>query len=322
MYAGRDRRGGRRSSALFARPRHPTRAGCCGSVPPARRPRRRALAAIAGPAPDLSTHCRPAAPFAPRCPLRRGALRGGRRRTAAARRPGTRPAAGRAGELGRPRSRSDGGARGDAARVDELQGPLPGPARARCAGRSRRVQAVDGVVVRRSGRGETLGLVGESGCGKTTTGAGDPAAATEPTAGQRLLRRRRPDRAARRARCGRRRRDFQMVFQDPYASLNPRMTVGEHRRRAARGARPRHAAERRARVARAARAGRPAGRRCAERYPHEFSRRPAAADRHRARAGASSPSFIVCDEPVSALDVSIQAQIINLLERPAGASSG
>ncbi len=171
------------------------------------------------------------------------------------------------------------------------------------------IRAVDGVSFDIA-RGETLGLVGESGCGKSTTGRA-VLRLVEATSGRidfegkdiarlggEALRRMRPR--------------MQMIFQDPHASLNPRMTVGsivaepltEHG--ALRGR------DRQTRVEELLDAVglNPA---FANRYPHEFS----GGQRQRigiARALALDPSFIVCDEPIAALDVSIQAQVVNLLE--------
>jgi len=171
------------------------------------------------------------------------------------------------------------------------------------------IKAVDGIdfYIR---RGETLGLVGESGCGKSTTGRAilqlyRPTAGHVYFEGEDLTQ-------MKGERLRRQRRKMQMIFQDPYASLNPRMTVGNiigeplEVHNIVRGQAKRDRVMELLQVV-------GLNPYFINRYPHEFS----GGQRQRigiARALAVNPDFIVCDEPISALDVSIQAQIINLLE--------
>ncbi len=189
--------------------------------------------------------------------------------------------------------------------------PLPAPstlARLRGA-RTRVLQAVDGVSLTIAA-GETLGLVGESGCGKTTLGRAllrliEPTSGRVTIGGVDVT-------ALGGAELRRQRRHMQMIFQDPYASLDPRMTVGQiisepiQTFGLAEG-------EGTKALVRSLMATVGLSERFINRYPHEFS----GGQRQRigiARALATQPDFIVADEPISALDVSIQAQIINLIE--------
>ena len=172
------------------------------------------------------------------------------------------------------------------------------------------IKAVDGITFELM-RGETLGLVGESGCGKSTTGRAI-LQLYEPTAGEVIF----EGQDLTQINSGelrRMRRRMQMIFQDPYASLNPRMTVGSivgeplevHKIGGSRREQQQRVQELLEIVG--------LNPYFINRYPHEFS----GGQRQRigvARALAVNPSFIVCDEPISALDVSIQAQVINLLE--------
>jgi oligopeptide transport system ATP-binding protein len=171
------------------------------------------------------------------------------------------------------------------------------------------IRAVDGISFDVH-RGETLGLVGESGCGKSTTGRAilqlyKPTSGKVNFDGSNLIELKGEE-------LRHMRRKMQMIFQDPYASLNPRMSIGEivgeplivHNI-----ATGREVQDRVAHLLELVRLN-PA---FASRYPHEFS----GGQRQRigiARALALQPSFIVCDEPISALDVSIQSQVVNLLQ--------
>ncbi|MBI5445913.1 MAG: ABC transporter ATP-binding protein [Deltaproteobacteria bacterium] len=313
MYAGRAVEQGA-AETVFLRPRHLYTAGLLCSVPRLDVPRTSRLEAIEGLPPDLSrplVGCR----FSPRCPHNRAGCdappllkltdTGGLSSCARA----AEIAEGRIGWL-------------SAGREDASPSPPAGEVLVRVEGlarhysvrsgwtRSRRtVKAVDGVSFS-IGVGETLSLVGESGCGKSTIGR-VLLRLEEPTAG-RIEFAGRDITHARQGEIRALRRRFQVIFQDPYASLNPRKRIGEiiaeplrvHRITSGKTATRRRVDELLIQVGL-----RPD---LFGRFPHQIS----GGQRQRvgiARALAMEPSFIVCDEALSALDVSIQAQIVNLL---------
>jgi peptide/nickel transport system ATP-binding protein len=314
MYAARMAEQGQ-AEAVFHRPRHPYTMGLLRSVPRLDRPRGARLETIEGLVPNLA-NAPPGCRFAPRCPFRipkcdeepplyptdtggvsrchrHGEIADGKI-TWAASAAGTQHAAAQA-----------------AGAVLEVRGLTKHfPVRAKLGNKKTVVRAVEDVSFSIH-PGETLGLVGESGCGKTTVGRlilrlEQPTAGEISFEGTNLL-------TASPSQLKTIRRKIQVIFQDPYSSLNPRMTVGQII------GEPLHvyklAADAKAEVARIAELLNQVGLRpeLAERYPHQLS----GGQRQRvgiARALAMEPSFIVCDEAVSALDVSIQGQIINLLE--------
>ena len=322
MYAARLAEQGS-AADVFAQPLHPYTAGLLRSVPRLDQPRGRKLETIEGLPPNL-LEPPPGCRFAPRCPAKQDACIAALPELAAVA-PHRHSACLRAAELMRLGPTGLG-----------LQSASPELPVSKSVDRATPLLAVRGLktyfevatgfralsaqqaVVRAVDdlsfevyRGETVGLVGESGCGKTTVGRTllrlERATAGEVTfAGMNVIR-------AQGDELKRYRRQIQVIFQDPYSSLNPRMTIGEII------AEPmlvyRLAPNRKAARAKVADLLSQVGlfEYMIERYPHELS----GGQRQRvgiARALAMQPSFIVCDEPVSALDVSIQAQIINLLE--------
>jgi peptide/nickel transport system ATP-binding protein len=308
---------------VFERPLHPYTAGLLRSVPRLDQPRGRQLETIEGLPPNLlepPAGCR----FAPRCAARRDACTAALpemvavapHRYSACIRAQEMARVGPAG-LGLQQAEREQAAAKQAGRaqpllrVQDLRTYFEVGAGIRAfRNASAEVRAVDGLSFEVY-RGETLGLVGESGCGKTTVGR-TLLRLEKPTSGRIVFDGADVTHARGRALKDYRRR-IQVIFQDPYSSLNPRMTVGEII------AEPmlvyRLAPDRRAARVRVGELLTQVGLfdYLAERHPHELS----GGQRQRvgiARALAMQPQFIVCDEPVSALDVSIQAQIINLLE--------
>lgn len=170
------------------------------------------------------------------------------------------------------------------------------------------LKAVDGVSFSIE-KGKTLGLVGESGCGKSTTGR-TIIQLYKPTSGEILFNGKPLSNLSEEKKL---RREMQMIFQDPYASLNPRMTVSDIIGEPLDIHKLTSSGERRERIIKLLQMVGLSSEHMS-RFPHEFS----GGQQQRigiARALAVEPSFIICDEPISALDVSIQGQVVNLLER-------
>ncbi|MFN3349429.1 dipeptide ABC transporter ATP-binding protein [Pseudorhodoplanes sp.] len=300
---------------VFHRPRHPYSMGLLRSVPRLDRPRGAKLETIEGLPPNAAAPP-PGCRFAPRCPYRiaicetePGLLRtdtGGLSRCHRHQEIADGKIVWAAAAAGSQRTQSKSGTPllsvRNLVKHFEVRGGLRN-----ASGTVRAVQDVNFDIY----PGETLGLVGESGCGKTTVGR-LILRLEEPTGGE-ITFEGRDLRAASASDMKAVRRKIQVIFQDPYSSLNPRMTVGQII------GEPLHVyklvPDRKAQDGRVAQLLEQVGLRpeMAARYPHQLS----GGQRQRvgiARALAMEPSFIVCDEAVSALDVSIQGQIINLLE--------
>lgn len=325
MYAGEIVEEGP-TEAILANPRHPYTWALVNAVPRIDRyvPGQRRLVTIEGTPPDPLAHP-PGCRFAPRCPFRVEActehpdlltLAPGRKSRCWVTQAGhpLPPPSAHTAELVQVKSAIDHGSgtvlrRGE--RMLELRGvvkhfPLP---KESFFGAQKAVHAVDGVDLDVM-QGETVGLVGESGCGKSTL-ARVVARIHQPTAGSVVFHGQDIANASQ-AEIRPLRRRMQMVFQDPYASLNPRMKVADILGEPLRFHRVTNSdAETRERIQELlALVG--LNPKSAQRYPHEFS----GGQRQRisiARALSVRPDFIIADEPISALDVNIQAQIINLL---------
>jgi peptide/nickel transport system ATP-binding protein len=322
MYAARIIEQGS-ADDIFLRPRHPYTIGLMRSVPRLDHARGQRLETIEGLPPDLRSPP-PGCRFAPRCPYRVEVCERDPPLGPVA--PGHRSACWRADEIAAgtlvapvpraaavtatPQTAAPTAAAQPLLAVEHLSKHFKIKAGGFFSSKTATVKAVDDVTFSIRG-GETLGLVGESGCGKTTIGR-TILKLEEPTAG--TIRFGDTD-ITRHSAQGMRelRRRIQVIFQDPYSSLNPRMTVGQiigeplgvYRLVPTRKEQSERVEALLAQVGLFSY--------MAERYPHELS----GGQRQRvgiARALALEPSFIVCDEPVSALDVSIQGQIINLLE--------
>ena len=312
MYAGRVAETAP-AEALFENPRHPYTRGLLRSIPRLETPRKIRLDTIPGTVPALNEFpegCR----FRNRCPHAQNICEtdpplndAGPDHFAACHFSATLPEFSVAAAEGKRFPVADGGRDEIALAVENLKMhfPVRGGIFLRQVGT---VHAVDGVSLRIS-KGRTLGLVGESGCGKTTAGRCivrlyDPTDGDIRFEGQSLT-------GLSGAELRSVRRNVQMIFQDPFESLNSRMTVGDILAEPFEIHGIGTPEDRRERVlALLERAG--LQRAVADRFPHEFS----GGQRQRvgiARAIALNPRMIVCDEPVSALDVSIQSQILNLL---------